>query len=120
MMLEKFAADAFHALEADDESWAGYVLIGQRGDTCRIIDYALADQSDALADQMFRALAVAARAAGASRLGGWMPDNAVTRAHFELAPRQTEITMVKPLAWGGALSHEMIAGAGRFCELDHV
>ncbi len=83
MMLEKFAADTFHALEAADGTWMGYVLVGQRGDAWRIIDYALTDQSDALADQMIRALAVAASAAGAERFGGWLPDSAATRAHFE-------------------------------------
>ncbi len=120
MMLEKFSADTFHALEDAGGSWAGYVLVGQRGETWRIVDYALIDQSGVLAEQLIRALDVAARAAGASRFGGWLPDIAATRAHFELQPRQAEITMVKPLAWNGTLSPEMVASVGRFCELDHV
>jgi len=94
MMLEKFSADTFYALEAPDGSWAGYVLVGPQDETWRIIDYALADRSEALADQMYRALAAAARTAGAGCIGGWLPDNRVTRSLFTLIPRQAEITMI--------------------------
>lgn len=120
MMLEKFAGDMFHGLEASDGSWAGYVLVGPRDGTWRIVDYALVDGSEALAEQMYAALAAAARAAGIRRFGGWLPKSPATQALFTLVPRKTEITMIKPLAWRGDLSTEMIAGAGQFCELDHV
>jgi predicted N-acetyltransferase YhbS len=120
MMLEKWSADTFYALEAGDGSWAGYVLVGPREDTWRVIDYAVVDHSDALAEQLYLAIGAAAQAADARRIGGWLPDTKGARRLFEFLPRNAEITMIKPLAWGGTLSPEMIAGAGHFCEFDHV
>jgi predicted N-acetyltransferase YhbS len=120
MVLEKFALDRFYALEAPGGAWAGYVRIGRNDDTWRITDYALADQSRSLAEQLYAALLAEARAGGAARVGGWLPDSPAARTFFALAPRRTEITMIKPLALGGALAAEAIDAAGRFCELDHV
>lgn len=120
MMLEKFAADKFYSLEAADGAWTGYVLVGPREDTWRVIDYALVDHSDALAEQLYLAMSAAAHAAGARQIGGWLPDTKGARGLFAFAARKAEVTMIKPLAWGGTLSPEMIAGASQFCELDHV
>jgi predicted N-acetyltransferase YhbS len=120
MMLEKFARDQFYALEAPDGAWAGYALIGRRDDNWRVIDYALADHSESLAEAFYTALETSAHATGAKRVGGWMPDSAAVRNVFALAPRSVEITMIKPLAWSGKLSDEMIADCDRICEFDHV
>lgn len=120
MMLEKFSADQFYGLARPDESWAGYALVGEREGDWHIVDYALADQSDELAEQFYLAFLSEARAHGAQRAGGWLPDTGAVREFFNLTPRATEITMIKPLAWSGKLSPEMIAGTSRICELDHV
>ncbi len=120
MMLEKFADDQFYALQADDGNWRGYVLIGCRGKDWHIVDYALVDPTDVLAESFYAALCAAAQRAGIERVGGWMPESRAARKFFQFAPRATEITMIKPLAWDGTLSEAMIAGSSRVCELDHV
>jgi len=121
MMLEKFATDTFHALTAtDSNTWLGYLRIGRKDDAWRITDYALADQSDSLAEAMYAAFLTAARAGGATRAGGWLPDSPAAKKHFSLTPRRTEITMFKPLAWRGSLSSAAIAATSRMAELDHV
>ena len=120
MLLQKFADDRFYALENQSGNWDGYARIGVKGSAWRITDFALADQSDELADELYAALFHLAAHGGAERFGGWLPDGAVTRKYWELAPRKTEITMVKPLAWSRELGDELIASTSRFCELDHV
>jgi predicted N-acetyltransferase YhbS len=120
MMLEKYASDQFYALAGPGKAWVGYALLGSRANGCHLIDYALADQTDETAERLYAALLAAAAARGESRAGGWMPDSPAARKFFALEPRRDEITMIKPLAWGGTLSAEMIAGTSRFCELDHV
>ena len=120
MMLEKFADNPFYALVAPDDTWKGYVMIASSQRAWRPFDYALADASDALAREFYAALLTSARAGGARRAGGWLPDTSAARAFFSLAPRPTEITMIKPLAWQGTLTAEMIEGTSRICELDHV
>jgi GNAT superfamily N-acetyltransferase len=120
MMLEKFADDAFYALPAGGGAWAGYVRVGRKGDAWRITDYALAEPSDALAARMHAELLALARACGAKRVGGWLPDSGPARALFALAPRRAEITMIKPLDAGLTLSSAAVASTSRFCELDHV
>ncbi len=120
MMLEKFSGNPFYALVGPDGAWVGYVMVGPSGGEWRVIDYALAERSDALAEQFYAAFLTLARAQGAKRAGGWLPDSAAARKFFTLAPRATEITMIKPLAWPGTLSADAIAGTSRICELDHV
>jgi predicted N-acetyltransferase YhbS len=119
-MLKKFPDDAFYALHDSASVWAGYARIGRKDDVWRITDFALADQSPERAEQLYAALLSLAAAGGAARVGGWLPDSGAAKKFFELAPRRTEITMVKPLAWQGRLDDEMIAGTSRFCEIDHV
>jgi hypothetical protein len=121
MMLEKFAADTFHALtKADSDAWLGYVRIGRKNAAWRITDYALADQTGELAEALYAAFLAAARDGGATRAGGWLPDSAAARKFFPLTPRRAEITMIKPLAWSGGLSPDAIAATSRMAELDHV
>ncbi|MGD9724034.1 MAG: GNAT family N-acetyltransferase [Pirellulales bacterium] len=120
MMLEKFAACQFYSLIAAQGNWQGYALLDATTAKWRIIDYALADHSPALLAELYAAVIAAAQAAGAERAGGWLPDVAAARELFEVTPRKDEITMIKPLAWHGTLTPEMIAGTTYFCELDHV
>ena len=73
-----------------------------------------------LAEQLYAgAIAVAGRG-GAERFAGWMPDSPAAREYFELVPRRTEITMIKPLAAGFSLDDELVASTDRLCEVDHV
>ncbi len=119
-MLNKFADDTFHALLAGDERWLGYVRLGRKSDVLRITDFALADPSEELAESLYAAILELGRTSGARRVGGWLPDSAAARRFFELTPRRTEVTMIKPLAWQGPLDEELISRTSRFCEIDHV
>jgi hypothetical protein len=119
-ILKKNADDAFHALEDPSGKWLGYARIGRKGEVWRLTDFALADQSDGLAEQLYAALVELAHSSGASRIGGWLSDSAAARKFFTITPRRTEITMIKPLAYAGPLGDEMIDPTGRFCEIDHV
>jgi GNAT superfamily N-acetyltransferase len=119
-ILKKFPGDAFHALKRPTGEWVGYVRIGRKEDAWRITDFALANHSAELAELMYGAFIQLAREGGARRAGGWLPDNETTRRIFQLTPRRTEITMIKPLVGQGTLGADLIAGTSRFCEIDHV
>jgi predicted N-acetyltransferase YhbS len=119
-ILKKFADDQFYALQDSDGHWSGYVRVGTKAGTWRITDFALANQSGELAQDLYAALLSLAAAGGADRVGGWLPDSPAARKFFELEPRGVEITMIKPLAADISLSDDAIAGTSRFCEIDHV
>jgi predicted N-acetyltransferase YhbS len=119
-MLKKFPGDQFYALVEPGGGWAGYVRVGRKGDAWRITDFALADRSEDLAEQLYAALLALARWGGASRVGGWLPESPAAKKFFQLTPRRTEITMIKPLAWQGPLGDDLIAATSGFCEIDHV
>ena len=114
------ADDRFYALEESNGAWAGYVRVGRKGDVWRITDFALSDQSERRAEQLYAALLDLAQREGASRVGGWLPESAAARKFFDITPRQTEITMIKPLVALANFDRETIAGTSRFCEIDHV
>jgi predicted N-acetyltransferase YhbS len=120
MVLEKFADDRFYALEDALGERLGYVRVGRKNDCWRITDYALAERSQPLAEHLYAALVAEAQAAGAKRVGGWLPDSAAAKQFFALSSRRTEITMIKPLVPDVALSADAIAAASYFGELDHV
>jgi GNAT superfamily N-acetyltransferase len=119
-ILQKSGTDEFHALREPSGAWQGYVRIGHKGDDWRITDFALADQLESSAEQLYLALGELARAGGAARVGGWLSDSNAARKFFELTPRKTEITMIKSLVDSDPLDEATIAGTSRFCEIDHV
>lgn len=119
-ILKKFADDKFYSLQNSGGVWSGYVRVGSKEGTWRITDFALADQTVELAEQLYAALLSLAAAGGAERVGGWLPDSPAARKFFELEPRGVEITMIKPLAADISLGDEAIASTSRFCEIDHV
>jgi predicted acetyltransferase len=119
-LLERFTDDRFFAFEDRAGGWHGYVRLGRAGDTLRITDYALEDQSLELAEEFYAATIALARDEGASQFGGWLPDHPSAMQFFELTPRKTEITMVKSLDTSRPIDAEMIELASRFCEIDHV
>jgi predicted acetyltransferase len=119
-LFNKSPSDEFYALTQDGHVWLGYARVAVKGGAWRITDFALADQSDALAEQFYRALAAAAHAAGAKRVGGWLPDSAAAKKLFQLTPRAREITMIKSLSDEVSCSPDLVAATSRFCEIDHV
>jgi predicted N-acetyltransferase YhbS len=119
-ILKKFPGDAFYWLLDAEDRHAGYVRIGHKDDSWRVTDFVLARPTDELAAQMYAALLKLAHQQGVQRVGGWMPDCAGARQYFDLRPRQTEITMIKPLGATAPLDAATIAAAGRFVEIDHV
>jgi GNAT superfamily N-acetyltransferase len=120
MTLKKFPDDVFYAFQTQQKKWAGYVRVGPKAGTWRITDFGLADQSSELAEKLYAALLTLAARRGVKKVGGWLPDSAAAKKFFKLAPRATEITMIKPLAWQGPIDDAMIAATSRFCEIDHV
>jgi len=120
MTLERFPDDTFHALVADDGAWHGYARLGRRGDDLHLTDFAMVDSNESLAEALYAAMVELGRTLGVTRVGGWLPDSEAARRYFELTPRRTEITMLKPLAWPGPLDETLIAGTSQFCEVDHV
>lgn len=119
-LLQRFTGDEFFGLVTERGDLGGYVRLSRNDADWRIMDYALADQRTTLAERLYSAtLALAARS-GARRVGGWLPEDSVTRKAFELVPRRKEITMIKPLSGAYPLDDEMIAAAAQFCEIDHV
>ncbi len=122
-ILKKFASDKFYALADSAGRWLGYVRVGSKEDAWRITDFALADQSEDLAEQLYVVLASLAAQADVVRFGGWLPDSPAARKFFALEPRPAEITMIKPLrptGGGRPLDAALVAGTTRFCEIDHV
>ncbi len=86
----------------------------------KLSDHALLPVTDeALSAGLQLAMAWAAEQ-GATTLGGWLPDLPVTRALFEMRPRETEITMFKALGAPIGWSPDLLAAADRICEIDHV
>lgn len=57
---------------------------------------------------------------GIERVGGWLPNNEATAAHFELRPRSEEITMIKSLDDSLVLDETLLTAAQYFREIDHV
>lgn len=119
-LLRKSPADVFYALVDDRGQWLGYVRVAAKSGTWRITDFALADQSDELCEALYRAVAVAARSEGTSKIGGWLPDCPAARKYFKLSPRPREITMIKSLSDQLSLDPLMVSASSRFCEIDHV
>lgn len=119
-LLQRFEDDRFFVLTSEQGDWEGYVRLGRTEASWRITDYALAPERPALAEKLYATAMALARQNGAERFGGWLPDNPAARKFFELAPRRTEITMIKPLADEFALDDAVVASTGRFCEVDHV
>jgi GNAT superfamily N-acetyltransferase len=119
-LLQRFEADRFFALKDTGGNWAGYARLGRQGDDVYLRDYALADRSDRLAESLYAAALTFGREEGAKRVGGWLPDTAAAGKWFELAPRQAEISMIKPLVESAALDDALLSCTSYFCEIDHV
>lgn len=119
-LLQRFEDDLFFALVNQRGDWKGYVRLGRKDTAWRITDFALAHERETLAEQLYAATMTLAAQNGAVRFGGWLPDSPAARKFFGLAPRQSEITMIKSLAREHPLDAELVASTSRFCEIDHV
>ena len=119
--MQRFTNDRFYALVIKGhDDWKGYLRLSRKNPAWRITDYALAYQSPVLLDEFYGATLALGAQGGAQRVGGWLPDIPAARRSFDLAPRRTEITMIKSLSSVHPLDDELIAATGRFCEIDHV
>ncbi len=119
-IIARFPDDRYFWLQEPEGGRAGYARVQQQGATCRVTDFALANQSDELACEFYEAVNAAAREWGAEKLGGWLAHEPVAAHYFSIAPRMKEITMAKPLAFAGEFDARIFAAADRFCEVDHV
>jgi predicted N-acetyltransferase YhbS len=119
-LLQRFSSDRFFALEDASGAWAGYVRLGCQTGDWQIRDYSLVDHSEELAESFYAATLALARDGGAACVGGWLPDIPAAREYFRVAPRRTEITMIKLLSSLEQLDESLISATSRFCEIDHV
>lgn len=119
-LLQRFEDDRFFALTGERGDWEGYARLGRKDSSWRITDYALANQSSALEEQLYAAAVALAAQNGGRRFGGWLPDSPAARRLFPLERRRTEITMVKSLSPEHPLDDQLVVSTSRFCEIDHV
>jgi hypothetical protein len=102
-----------------EEAIVGYVRLSAEESRLKLRDYAVRDGDSRLRDKLFAALTRLA-AQRESSVVGWLPDEAITRTWFRVKPRETEITMVKPLDPAIELDAACRAAADQICEIDHV
>lgn len=129
-LLQKDGHDQFYRIVDGANAEIGYVRIGElrqatvEGKPPRLIwkirDLALVDRSESNFRLTLHAGLAAANAAGAVRLGGWMPETDAVRGWTEPTPRNDEITMLKSLSPEITLDEATIAAVGNFQEIDHV
>lgn len=112
--------DRFFWLVGPGEQRLGYLRIAIAEATWRITDFAISRNSPATLSQLFGSLLRLADRQGVSRVGGWLPDVPEARDWFQLNPRTTEITMLKPLDASLKLNADVITSVTWFCEIDHV
>jgi predicted acetyltransferase len=118
-LLRKGGGDRFYRVRDRAGERLGYLWISATPSAFTIRDFAAGDSDAALAALLRAALQVASvEQVGAVR--GWLPDVEVTRSLFELSPRETEITMLKPLLPALDIDESVTAAAGHFREIDHV
>ncbi len=119
-LLARFPEERFFVLADRNDAWHGYLRLACKDNAWRITDYALADQSLELAEELYALAISLASEQNATRFGGWLPDHPSARQFFDLTPRKTEITMLKSLSDACPLDDVMLELASRFCEIDHV
>lgn len=96
---------AFRLKESDDHAW--------------IAEAAWPD--DAVArERMATAIVGIARDAGLPTVRGWLPDDPAVRTVFDVRPRETELTMLKPLDPSVILDDSILAATDWWYEIDHV
>ncbi len=69
---------------------------------------------------VFGAILQLGRQNGATRIGGWLPDQAAVRDCFPLEQREREVAMIKSLIPGCRFNKTTIQSAQHFCEIDHI
>ena len=119
-MSSKFPDDRFFWMNDSDGKHRAYARLTPDPHGWRILDYACGDQSDATLSDLYTSLFALVAGWKVDRFGGWLPNNAVAADLFEVSDRESEITMIKPLDANLLIDEEIIAAAGRFCEMDHV
>jgi len=112
--------DRFFWLVGPGEQRLGYLRIAIAEGTWRINDLAISGNGPATLSQLFGSLLRLADQQSVSRVGGWLPDTAEARDWFQIEPRTTEITMLKPLDAALKLNDDAITSVTWFCEIDHV
>jgi len=119
-LLQRFPNDRYYWLTEKGGGRAGYARLSGDSTKCRITDFALANQDDELAAELYTALIAEAKAQNIQCLGGWLPNTVAANDFFTMSDRNKEITMLKPLALAHGLDAESMASTDRFCEVDHV
>jgi GNAT superfamily N-acetyltransferase len=104
-------------LDSQDEAIGGFSL-SQRDNRAEIEEF-FARDADSV-DRVVRAIPSAAAMLGAAHVGGWLPNDAVTRRTFEIRPRSKALTMLKPLDGSLRLDAEVLAATDWLNGIDHV
>ena len=98
----------------------GYAWLRSEGQDLILDDHAVRDGEQGAREALFRQTILVAARRGFARAGGWFPACEPAESLFELAPRQDEITMLKPLDEGVTLDDAVLAAADWLQEIDHV
>ena len=98
----------------------GYVRVRFDDSTCTLRDVSAGTDDREEWRILASAVTTIARQRAASRVTGWVPQILSDTAEWELRPRTTEITMLKPLHEEIAIDETARQSADFFHEIDHV
>jgi predicted acetyltransferase len=99
---------------------AGYMRLGNRRHGFVIRDLVCGDNSDEARRALYAAAIARAQELGIARVGGWMPDDSISREFFEVSDRVQELTMVKPFVERIKIDERHRVAAEHLHEIDHV
>lgn len=119
-LLAREPDDQFFWFADENNEPFGYVRLAEKDGKLEITDFALAPRAEGRIETCYRAVILLARSRGLSSVGGWLPDTPAARTCFSVRPRETELTMLKPLDESLELDPAVIAASDYFCETDHV
>jgi len=119
-LLQKDPSDRFYGWPGSGEGLLGYVRLRLVDRHAFIQDVALDVAIPPEDDSFWRAVRQTAAVAGADHIGGWLPDTPGGRRYFGLAPRRSQLPMLKSLDQRLAIGDEFLTAAGHFHEIDHV
>jgi predicted N-acetyltransferase YhbS len=115
-LFRKGAGHEFYWVASKDKP-QGYVSLTWAEGRWTLQDWAV---EESLLPETIAAIFQAARTAGATRVGGWMPDTSPFRENFQLEPRTRELTMIKFLNQKRKVDRRLQEAAGGFRAIDHV
>lgn len=118
-LLSRNPKDEFFLVEAGGVR-RGYVRIAVGARKLLIRDIALENDDTSLRRDLMKSIISLGHDRGVEEVGGWVADTPLHRELFTIAPRKTELTMLKPLRPDLLLTTDIIRDVDHFQEIDHV